>query len=117
VFNGLVGYGQYIVDRNDNHYCGAKSTGNNNFFIEPIGSVGTKRWLWNDIEDTSDSVQTSTTDRVNMFEAVMKDGNLTLTADFNRMVFRRQQKPLNDVEQATADDIVNIFTMIEESRI
>ena len=33
VFNGMVGYGQYLVYRNDNHYSGPKSKGNNNFFV------------------------------------------------------------------------------------
>ena len=114
VFNGLVGYGEYLEDREDNHYSGADSGNNtNNFFVEHPE----KRWLWKDIEGAKESDKTYTADRSNVLEAVIEKGGLTVTPEFSRMVHRRQQKTLDEVEDATVADIVSLFKLHETSQL
>jgi hypothetical protein len=95
MFNGLVGYGEYLYER-DNNFCRKAS---NNFFTFDDTE---KKWLWEDLPremvdgvEISESVETSenTTateeERGSVLEAVIKDGKIYLTHAFWRMVTRR----------------------------
>ena len=99
MFNGLVGYGEYLYSR-DNNYCRKAS---NNFFVSKLGE---KQWLWDDIAQENDStadrprnvVVANVNDRSDILEAVISNGKLHLTAGFRSMVARRQQLALTAVE-------------------
>ena len=94
MFNGLVGYGEYLYSR-DNNFC-RKAT--NNFFVI---NGAEKKWLWEDLPVglEKDAVRSRAStmrqtngveeDRGKVLESFIKDGKLHLTDDFRDMVDRR----------------------------
>ena len=97
MFNGLVGYGEFLYKRDNNYSRMAV----NNFFIED-GSD--KMWLWadlprdagyeisTDIHKEEQNLVANEKQRGRVFEAVIERGTVFVTPEFKRMVHRRQQE-------------------------
>jgi len=97
MFNGLVGYGEFLYKRDNNYSRMAV----NNFFIEDGHN---KIWLWadlprdagfdrlTDIHREEQNLIATERQRGMVFEAVIERGTVFVTADFKRMVHRRQQE-------------------------
>ena len=109
-FNGLVGYGEYLEDRSDNHYSGV---GTNNFFLQSDDDVPDKKWLWHDLPHGTTGTLAVTLDRSNVLEAVVKEGVVWLTPDFYRMVHRRQEKTIENVETSTIEAVKAAIENVE----
>jgi hypothetical protein len=105
VFNGLTGYGEFLYDR-DNNYC-RKAT--NNFFRLVRGQ---KRWLWRDLaKGSTDRTHDvwkkdgDVYDRSDMFEAVIKDGQVYVTQEFMVMVRRRHVESMGTIQEQTLAEL------------
>lgn len=106
MFNGLVGYGQYLYG-NDNNY--AKRSHGTNFYL-PLRNPGhaeVKKWLWHDVYDPEAEAKVvvqddqavarapprkyaTSTDRGSVLEAELLDeGILCVTEGFKSIVARR----------------------------
>ena len=105
MFNGLVGYGEFLYCR-DNNFC-RKAT--NNFFVTEMGH---KKMLWNDLESVPgmnnadpSSDCASVYERSGILDAVIRDGKLYLNHGFKAMVKRRQEDAMSMVEE----DVFNVI--------
>jgi hypothetical protein len=108
MFNGLVGYGEFLYER-DNNY--SRKATNNFFFVVNQ----TKKWLWKDIPRDAGprtllnqpltEATANERERGNILEAVIERGVLYVTPGFSKMVTRRQ-------DQAWSSEAVNCIGQI-----
>jgi hypothetical protein len=105
LFNGLVGYGEFIFDY-DNNYS-RKAT--NNFFFPDETSPGGKKWLWSDLPETTHGKICNTAERSNMLEAIIQGGKLYITDEFRLMVYRRHVDATEDVSRAALAVVVPLI--------
>ncbi|KAJ1467145.1 hypothetical protein T484DRAFT_1756081 [Baffinella frigidus] len=107
MFNGLVGYGEFLYSRDNNYSRKAV----NNFYIADMGGRfkmwdSGKKWLWADLailthDITTPKLETTATviDRSSVLSAVIKDGKLSVTTRFREMVERRHVEIIRAVEE------------------
>ena len=105
LFNGLVGYGEFLYDQGNNY--SRKAT--NNFFIPDATTPGKKRWLWTDLPETGGGDVCNTKDRSNVLEAVIQNGELCVTDGFKRMVARRQRHAVDDALHEALDMVIPLI--------
>ena len=103
LFNGLVGYGEFLYDQDNN--SSRKAT--NNFYI-PDESGG-KRWLWSDLPETEGGNICNTKARSNMLEAVIQEGQFAITDDFREMVKRRHEDAKYDGSSTAIDMLIPLI--------
>ena len=101
--NGLVGYGEFLYDRNNN-YCNRAT---NNFYTVVNGQ---KRMFWKDLDvdaktKNKGTAFATTDDRCEYLEAMIKDNVLHVTNGFRAIVHRRQRAAMFDIEDRAFDAI------------
>jgi hypothetical protein len=111
LFDGLVGYGEFLYDQ-DNNYS-RKAT--NNFFVSDTTTPGKKRWLWADLPETDGGNICTTNDRSNVLEAVIQGGKLFITDEFREIVARRQGKAIDDALHAALDMVIPLIVHVTDT--
>ena len=111
VFNGLVGYGEFLYDRGNNY----TKADVNNFFIGDVSTPGGKTWLWADMPygDTHGPVGGNGTgpehhvaslkERTRVLEAFIRGDKLYLAAGFRKIVARRHSSTMQALQGALVE--------------